>query len=93
MSFSVTNQHNNSIFTTHQDETILDAALRDNRIYPYGCRSGVCGACKSNLVSGQVDYGDYEDFALTDEEKEQGKVLICQGCQKPRNLNLSPVNT
>jgi CDP-4-dehydro-6-deoxyglucose reductase len=78
MSFSVTNQHNNSIFTTHQDETILDAALRDNRIYPYGCRSGVCGACKSNLVSGQVDYGDYEDFALTDDEKEQGKVLICQ---------------
>jgi CDP-4-dehydro-6-deoxyglucose reductase len=78
MSFSVTNQRNNSSFTTHQDETILDAALRDNRIYPYGCRSGVCGACKSDLISGQVNYGDYEDFALTDEEKEQGKVLICQ---------------
>ncbi len=75
---SITNQRNNTSFVANADETILDAALRDNRIYPYGCRSGVCGACKSNLVSGQVDYGEYEDFALTDDEKDQGKVLLCQ---------------
>ncbi len=78
MSFSVTNQRNNSSFVTNEDETILEAALRDNRIFPYGCRSGVCGACKSNLISGRVDYGDHEDFALSDVEKEQGKVLLCQ---------------
>ena len=52
--------------------------MRDNRIYPYGCRSGVCGACKCDLVSGIVDYGDYEDFALSEDEKLSGKVLICQ---------------
>ena len=78
MSFSVTNKRNDTTFATNTDETILDAALRDNRIYPYGCRSGVCGACKSTLISGNVDYGDYEDFALSDAEKEQGKVLLCQ---------------
>lgn len=78
MSYTVTNQRNDGRFQTNPGESILDAALRDNRIYPYGCRSGVCGACKCSLVSGEVDYGDYEDFALSDEEKAQGKVLICQ---------------
>ncbi len=78
MPFSITNQRNGGQFTANDHETILDAALRDNRIYPYGCRSGVCGACKCSLISGRVDYGEYEEFALTEEEKEEGKVLICQ---------------
>lgn len=78
MSFSVTNQRNKTCFTTNAGETILDAALRDGRVYPYGCRSGVCGVCKSDLISGEVDYGEHEDFALSDEEKAQGKVLLCQ---------------
>lgn len=78
MSFSVTNQRNNTRFSTRENETILNAALRDNRIYPYGCRSGACGACKSDLISGRVDYGEYENFALNDVEKAHGKVLLCQ---------------
>ena len=78
MSHTITNQRNDTRFQTNPGETILNGALRDNRIYPYGCRSGVCGACKCNLISGAVDYGDYEDFALPDEEKKQGKVLLCQ---------------
>ncbi len=82
MAFKITNQRNDTHFEVNDGETILDAALRDNRIYPYGCRSGVCGACKSNLISGQVDYGSYEDFALSDDEKAQGKVLLCQARPK-----------
>jgi len=78
MSFTVTNQRNGGSFSANQGESILDAALRDNRIFPYGCRSGVCGACKCSLLSGSVDYGEYEDFALSDEEKAAGKMLICQ---------------
>ena len=78
MPIEVTNQRNDGRFTVHPGETILDAALRDNRIFPYGCRSGVCGACKSTLVSGKVDYGEYEEATLTDEEIAQGKVLLCQ---------------
>nr|XP_061806100.1 CDP-6-deoxy-L-threo-D-glycero-4-hexulose-3-dehydrase reductase-like [Nerophis lumbriciformis] len=78
MSFSITNQRNDGSFEANDGESILDAALRDNRIYPYGCRSGACGACKCTLVSGEVDYGNYEEFALTDEDKAAGKLLICQ---------------
>lgn len=75
---TVTNRRNDSRFEARAGETILDAALRDNRIFPYGCRNGMCGACKSELVAGQVDYGDYEAATLTDAEIAAGKLLLCQ---------------
>ena len=78
MPFTITNKRDNSTFVVNDGETILDAALRNNRVLPYGCRNGVCGACKCALLGGQVDYGTYEDFALTDDEKQAGKLLLCQ---------------
>ncbi len=78
VSFEVTNRRTDSRFSVNPGETILDAALRDSRIFPYGCRSGVCGACKSTLVSGKVDYGEYEEGTLTDQEIAEGKALLCQ---------------
>ncbi|MEP6880094.1 MAG: 2Fe-2S iron-sulfur cluster-binding protein [Nitrosospira sp.] len=58
--------------------TILEAALADGIAYPYGCRSGRCGSCKSRLVSGEVDLLDHSRFALSDEEKAQGLILACR---------------
>lgn len=58
--------------------TILEAALADGIAYPHGCRSGRCGACKSRLVSGEVDLLDHSRFALSDEEKAQGLILACR---------------
>ncbi len=78
MSFTVTVNDSQEQFDTQPGETILDAALRNNRIFPYGCRNGICGACKCNLLRGTVDYGHHEEFTLTEEEKGQGKLLICQ---------------
>lgn len=78
MSFSITNRRTQSCFPAEPRETILDAALRAQRILPYGCRNGVCGACKSTLVSGAVEYGEYDASALTEAEIAQGKALLCQ---------------
>lgn len=75
---TVTNRRTDGKFEARAGETILDAALRDNRIFPYGCRNGVCGACKSVLVAGTVDYGDFEATALTATEIAEGKLLLCQ---------------
>ncbi len=63
------------------DETLLSSALNAGVILPYGCKNGVCGSCKSEIVEGKVDYGHYQQKALPDEEKAQGKVLTC--CAKP----------
>ncbi len=78
MSYTVTNRTSVQQFAVEGDETILDAALRQGRVMPYSCRSGTCGTCKSKLVSGRVDYGTYESQAMTEEEKNNGHVLICQ---------------
>jgi CDP-4-dehydro-6-deoxyglucose reductase/ferredoxin-NAD(P)+ reductase (naphthalene dioxygenase ferredoxin-specific) len=59
-------------------QTILDAALSAGYDYPCGCQSGNCGACKSVLLSGEVELAAYSEFALTDAEKAGGLVLACR---------------
>ena len=59
-------------------QTILDAALSAGYDYPCGCQSGNCGACKSVLLSGEVELAAYSEFALTDAEKASGLVLACR---------------
>lgn len=78
MTFTITNRSNDSSFPAQAGETILDAALRDNRVFPYGCRNGMCGACKCELLQGEVDYGLFEDTVLTPDEVAAGKLLLCQ---------------
>ncbi len=64
-------------FPVDEGETILQAALRAGVVLPYGCKDGACGSCKARLMEGQVDYGDYRRKVLSDEEREQGGVLLC----------------
>jgi CDP-4-dehydro-6-deoxyglucose reductase, E3 len=65
-------------FTANPDETILQAAIREGLILPYGCRDGACGSCKGKLVEGSIDYGKYASKALPDIERAAGMALFCQ---------------
>lgn len=65
-------------FSVDDSETVLDAALRHGFVIPYSCRSGSCGSCKSRVVSGRIDYGDYEGGILTDSDHAGGVALLCQ---------------
>lgn len=65
-------------FTTHADESILEAALRQNIGLRYGCRDGLCGTCKAQLLEGEVAYPDEQPEALTKDEQDKGQVLLCQ---------------
>lgn len=58
-------------------ETILSAALRQGIALPHGCRDGVCGSCKSRLLSGRVLHGDHTPRALSPAEAEAGQILPC----------------
>ena len=78
MPYQVTLQPSGHQFTVTDDETILEAALREGFALPYGCRNGACGACKGKVVSGQFDYGVHQPGALKDEEKAQGRALFCR---------------
>ncbi|MCB1722935.1 MAG: CDP-6-deoxy-delta-3,4-glucoseen reductase [Chromatiaceae bacterium] len=76
MSFTVTLSGSGHRFEVDDNETILDAAIRQNVGLPYGCRNGRCGACTADLVSGEVTY--YGAPPALDDAGE-GKCLPCQG--------------
>jgi len=78
MPHQVTIQPSGHQFSVNDDETILEAALREGFALPYGCRNGACGACKGRVLSGQLDYGKHSPSALKDDEKEQGRALFCR---------------
>ena len=58
------------------DESILEAAEACGVNIPYECRAGVCGQCKTKLVSGNVTM-DTSD-ALTAADRAAGLILACQ---------------
>ena len=64
-------------FEASADETILEAALRQGYNLPNACQSGMCGTCIAQVVSGEVQMGEYDDCALTDEDAAAGMVLLC----------------
>jgi glycine betaine catabolism B len=56
--------------------TILEAAEDCGVDIPFECRSGICGQCKTPLVSGKVNM-DVQD-ALTAADRSKGLILACQ---------------
>ncbi|MGH8751592.1 MAG: CDP-6-deoxy-delta-3,4-glucoseen reductase [Burkholderiales bacterium] len=78
MSFQVTIKPSGHVFSVEPGEALLAAALRQGFTLPYGCRNGACGSCKGKILQGTVDYGVYQQSALSDAEKSTGMALFCQ---------------
>jgi len=71
--------------TCAENETLSDAAYRQQINIPLDCRDGACGTCRGLCESGQYDLpaSSYIEDALTAEEAAQGYVLACQ--TRPRS--------
>ncbi|MBD3669907.1 MAG: CDP-6-deoxy-delta-3,4-glucoseen reductase [Gammaproteobacteria bacterium] len=82
MSFKVVVKPSNREFTIEAGETLLDAALRNGLSFPYGCRSGVCGACKNKVLEGELDYGDNLPPAIDEQDIKAGIGLFCSAGAK-----------
>src|SRR5688572_20833475 len=78
MPHRITIKPSNHAFEAQDDESVLDAALREGFVIAYGCRNGACGTCKGKVLEGTVDYGTYQDTTLPDSDKAQGYALFCQ---------------
>jgi len=78
MSYRVSVPSSGHEFTIEENETVLDAALRQGIGLPYGCRNGACGKCAGDLVSGAVKYKEGVLKAGAKDLHEQGKALFCQ---------------
>ena len=75
--FHVLVHPDNRIVAARENDTILDAGLREGIELPFECRHGGCGVCKGHILYGTVDYGAYQPSVLTDAEKRDGKALLC----------------
>jgi phenol hydroxylase P5 protein len=60
-----------------EDQTVLDACLRDGVWLPHACTHGTCGTCKAQVLDGDLDLGDASPYALLESEREEGAALIC----------------
>lgn len=62
----------------NEDETVLQAAFRQGITLMHGCKEGQCSSCKSVLLEGEAEHGDFSTFALSESEQSDGKVLLCR---------------
>ena len=61
-----------------RDQTLLQAAIAAGVPLPYGCRSGLCGACRVRVVTGEVVHDRHAAAALSAAERAGGLVLSCR---------------
>lgn len=81
MSHRIRIQPSGHEFTAEADESLLDAALRQGHVLPYGCRNGTCATCIGKVVAGEVRYPDDTlPPALSEAEVATGQALLCQAC-------------
>lgn len=64
--------------TVNDGETVLQAAFRQGITLMHGCKEGQCSSCKSLLLDGDSEHGDFSTFALSESEQQEGKVLLCR---------------
>ncbi len=55
---------------------ILDAAARENVLFPYSCRTGRCSTCKCRVLGGET-IALQPETGLSDSERMEGWILSC----------------
>ncbi len=78
MTFQITLMPSGHVCHAEAADTVLEAALREGFLLPYGCRNGACGSCKGKVLRGRVEHGATQDKALSSAERERGAALFCQ---------------
>lgn len=78
MPFLVTIPQQDLQFECANDQTVLDAALSQGVTLSYGCRNGLCGSCKGQLIKGEIAYPDGKPGGISDEEIANNEALFCK---------------
>jgi ferredoxin len=81
--FQVTIANTGATLACGVDQTILHAAITAGIDYPYGCATGNCGACISQLDGGTVSLLPRSDASLTVAQSSAGQTLACRA--RPRS--------
>lgn len=63
-------------FEMSQEQTILEAALKQDIDAPYSCQGGICSSCIAKITEGEAKMR--QNNILTDGEVAEGLILTCQ---------------
>lgn len=63
-------------FEMQKEQSILEAALKQDIDAPYSCQGGICSSCIARLTEGQATMR--QNNILTDNEVAEGLILTCQ---------------
>lgn len=64
--------HTSRKVVTWKGGSLLELAEQNGIPAPFSCRTGSCGACRTPIVSGRVEYPRRPSFPVAD-----GEVLLC----------------
>ena len=83
--FTVTLVRTGRTIEVGRETSILDAILQAGIEVSYSCASGVCGACETKVLFGDIDHRDY---VLSDAVRQAGQtMMIC--CSRAMSAELS----
>ncbi len=64
-------------FFVKENETLLEAGLRQGVAIPYSCQEGECATCMARLLKGSIDYPALKPLGITASEIAAGEILTC----------------
>lgn len=68
-------------------KSVLDAALDAGADVPFACKGAVCCTCRAKVLEGKVEMD--MNYALEDDEVEEGYVLTCQAHPRSEKVVIS----
>lgn len=77
MTFTVSITPSGKTVSLDGETHILEAALKQGVVLPYGCKNGACGSCKSRIVAGTIVQDAHQPSALSALEAGRGFALLC----------------
>jgi CDP-4-dehydro-6-deoxyglucose reductase len=77
MTFTVSITPSGKTVSVDGETHILEAALKQGVVLPYGCKNGACGSCKARVVAGEIIQDPHQPSALTAAEATRGFALLC----------------
>jgi ferredoxin/truncated hemoglobin YjbI len=75
-------------YECREDETLLDAMLRQGVDFPFSCRGGICRVCMHRAESGAVPAAALK--GLDERQREQGLFLPCR-CRPTGDMHIATV--
>jgi CDP-4-dehydro-6-deoxyglucose reductase, E3 len=77
MTFTVSITPSGKTVSVDGETHILEAALKQGVVLPYGCKNGACGSCKARIVAGEIIQDAHQPSALSADEATRGYALLC----------------